>query len=74
MVKDKIDHLCEENLNSYFREGYLRMPNLIPPPLLEKLRAFFDELMFEDTMKELKKINQKSVHVKPSAYCFENLF
>ena len=44
--------LTSEQLDSFLSEGYCKIPGIIPPPLLERLRQLFDELMYKDEFKE----------------------
>lgn len=46
-------------LDSFYKNGYLRIPNVVPESLLKKLRELFDELMYVNTDE-----NDKAFHIK----------
>lgn len=54
--------------------NYYRKINPDEPKFAWKNPAAIDFDFTDDWFKELKEINQKSVHAKPSAYCLEEIF
>lgn len=44
--------LTEQQLNTFFTDGYLRFPGFVPPDLLQRLHQLFDELMIPDSSAE----------------------
>ena len=41
-------HLDEASRRAFEKQGFCRLPGLLPPPVLERLRAFFDPLLVAD--------------------------
>jgi len=44
--------LNSQQLHSFYADGYLRLPGLLPVTLLKKLHQLFDELMIPDSLTE----------------------
>lgn len=51
--------ISEQAYNSFFTIGYLRLPAMIPLPLLNRLKELFDELMVPDSDTEKVIIENK---------------
>jgi len=54
--------LTSEQLDSFLSEGYCKIPGIIPPTLLKRLRQLFDELMYKEEFKEERSYNFANGH------------
>ncbi len=40
-----INRITQDQLNNFFTEGYIKIEQIVPAPLMQKLRSYFDEII-----------------------------
>lgn len=57
---DTTSSLTQSQLDSFFSDGYIKIPCMVPAPLLNRLRLLFDELMYGQTDPTAMAVVQKN--------------